>query len=81
MLIALSLRTTICQSVAEVYLTGVAPLGALNHKFNFLTSGFNSYYCTYICTFCYTILYLGIQCKIRNNLCLTVSNETQRSEQ
>ena len=34
MLITLSHRTAICQSVAEVY--GVAPLGAVSHIFNFL---------------------------------------------
>ena len=28
-------RTAICQSVAEVLLTGVAPLGAVSHRFNF----------------------------------------------
>ena len=36
MLITLSRRTAICQSVAEVLLTGVAPLGAVSHRFNFL---------------------------------------------
>ena len=36
MLITLSRRTAICQSVAEVYLNGVAPLGAVSHRFNFL---------------------------------------------
>ena len=36
MLITLSRRTAICQSVAEVQLTGVAPLGAVSHRFNFL---------------------------------------------
>ena len=36
MLITLSRRTAICQSVAEVKLTGVAPLGALSHRFNYL---------------------------------------------
>ena len=35
MLITLSRRTAIFQSVAEVYLTGVAPLGAVSHRFNF----------------------------------------------
>jgi hypothetical protein len=35
MLITLSCRPAICQSVAEVYLTGVAPLGAVSHRFNF----------------------------------------------
>ena len=33
MLITLSRRTAICQSVAEVQLTGVAPLGAVSHRF------------------------------------------------
>ena len=33
MLITLSRRTAICQSVAEVYLTGVGPLGAASHRF------------------------------------------------
>ena len=35
MLITLSRRTAICQSVAGVYLTGLAPLGAVSHRFNF----------------------------------------------
>jgi hypothetical protein len=38
MLITLSLRTVICQSVAEVYLTGMAPLGAVSHRFNLIFS-------------------------------------------
>jgi hypothetical protein len=36
MLIILSRRTAICQSVAEVYLTSVAPLGALSHRFDLI---------------------------------------------
>ena len=36
MLIILSRRTTISQSVAEIYFTGVAPLGAVSHRFIFL---------------------------------------------
>ena len=36
MLITLSCRVGICQSVAEVQLTDVPLLGALNHRFNFL---------------------------------------------
>ena len=32
MLITISRCTAICQSVAEVYLTGVAPLGAVSHR-------------------------------------------------
>ena len=35
MLITLSRRTAICQSVVEVQLTGVAPLGAVSQIFNF----------------------------------------------
>ena len=35
MLITLSRRTAICQSVAEDELTGVATLEALSHRFNF----------------------------------------------
>ena len=35
MLITLSRRTTICQSVAEVYMSGVVPLGAVSHRFNY----------------------------------------------
>ena len=35
MLITLSRRTAICQSVSEVYLTSVVPLGAVSHRFNF----------------------------------------------
>ena len=32
-------RTAICQSVAEVWwLTGVAPLGAVIHRYNFYTN-------------------------------------------
>ena len=38
MLITLSRRTAICQSVAEVWLTGVVPLGAVIQRFNFKTS-------------------------------------------
>ena len=34
MLITLSCRTAICQSVTEVSLTGVATLGAVSHIFN-----------------------------------------------
>ena len=37
MLITLSYRTPICQSVAEVQLTGVDPFGAVSHKFNFIS--------------------------------------------
>ena len=36
MLITLSRRAAICQSVAEVKLTGMAPLGAVRHRFNFI---------------------------------------------
>ena len=36
MLITLSRRTAICQSVAEVQLTGLAPLGAVSHRFNLI---------------------------------------------
>ena len=35
MLITLSYRTVICQSDAEVYLTGVAPLRAVSYKLHF----------------------------------------------
>ena len=35
MLITLSRRTAICQSVAEVWLTGMALLRAVNHRLNF----------------------------------------------
>jgi hypothetical protein len=35
MLITLSGRTAICQLVAEVKLTGVTPLGAVSHIFEF----------------------------------------------
>ena len=41
MVITLSRRTSICQSVAEVYLTGVTPLGAVSHRFNLLLFYFN----------------------------------------
>ena len=34
MLITLSHHTDICQSVAEVWLTDVAPMGAVSHRFN-----------------------------------------------
>ena len=34
MIITLPRRTSICQSVAEVLLTGVAPLEAVNHRFD-----------------------------------------------
>ena len=33
MLIILFRRAAICQSVEEVYMTGVAPLGAVKHRF------------------------------------------------
>ena len=36
MLITLFRRIVICQSVTEVYLTGVTPLGAVSHRFIFL---------------------------------------------
>ena len=36
MLITLSRRTAIYQSVAEVKLTDVVPLGAVSHRFNFI---------------------------------------------
>ena len=42
MLITLSRRTAICQSVAEVQLTGVAPLGAVSHRFNFFNNNNNN---------------------------------------
>ena len=47
MLITLSRRAAICQSVAQVYLTGVAPLGAVSHRFNFL----KFFYCANIWQF------------------------------
>ena len=37
MQITLSRSTTICQSVAEVLLTDVAPLGAVSHRFIFFS--------------------------------------------
>ena len=36
MLITLPRRTVICQSVVGVWLSGIAPLGALSHIFDFL---------------------------------------------
>ena len=36
MLIRLSRRTAVCQSVTEAYLTDVAPLGAASHRFSTL---------------------------------------------
>ena len=36
MLIKLSRRIGICQSVAKVYLTGVVPMRALSHRFKFI---------------------------------------------
>ena len=44
MLITLPRRSAICQSVVEVYLTGVAPLEAVSHRFNF----FNGYMVQYV---------------------------------
>ena len=44
MLITLSHRAAICQSVSEVQLTGVAPLGAVSHRFKLI---FNYYYYYY----------------------------------
>ena len=37
MLITLSRRTAICQSVSEVQLTGVTAFGAVSHRFNILS--------------------------------------------
>ena len=37
MTITLSCRIAICQSVAEVQLTGVASLGAVSHRFNLIS--------------------------------------------
>ena len=37
MLGTLSRRTAFCQSVAQVYLIGVVPLGTAIHRFNFFT--------------------------------------------
>ena len=36
MLITLSRRAAICLSVVEILLIDLAPLGAVNHKFNFI---------------------------------------------
>ena len=36
MLITLSRRAAICQSVSEVWWIGVAPLGAVSHRFFFI---------------------------------------------
>ena len=36
MLITLSRRTAVCQSVAEVQWTGVVSLGAVSHRFNLI---------------------------------------------
>jgi hypothetical protein len=36
MIITLSSCTSLCQSVAEVSLSGVAPLGAISHRFNLI---------------------------------------------
>ena len=50
MLITLSRRTAICQSVAEIKLNGVAPLGAVSNRFNFIiiiTHYSSSYYYYY----------------------------------
>ena len=57
MLITLSHHAAICQSVAEVQLTSVAPLGAVSHRFNFFKNKIYNFYnirvkCqTYFCTF------------------------------
>ena len=55
MLITLSRRTVICQSVAEVQLTGVAPLGAVSHRFIFL-----NLYISAILQFYYIYIYIYI---------------------
>ena len=44
MLITLSRRTAICYSVAEVQLTGVAPIGAVSHRFDLI---FDSLHCSF----------------------------------
>ena len=41
MLITLSRRAAICQSDAEVQLTGVVPLGAVSHRFNLIVKTSN----------------------------------------
>ena len=43
MLITLSRRTAICQSVAEVQLTGEVPLGAVSHRFNLILIIYKSF--------------------------------------
>ena len=48
MLITLSRRTAICQSVAEVQLTGVDALGAVSHRFNLINIGIYIYIYIYI---------------------------------
>ena len=48
MLITLSRRTVICQSVTEVYCTGVVSLGAVDHILKFLMV---------ITMRCYTLIY------------------------
>ena len=52
MLIKLFRRTAIYQSVAEVFLTGVAPLGAVSHRFIYI------YIYIYIYLFIYLFIYL-----------------------
>ena len=47
MLITLSRRTAICQSVAEVWLTGAAPLGAVSHRFIYIILLFLFYLVTW----------------------------------
>ena len=42
MIITLSRRTASCQSVAEVLLTGVAPLGGVSHRFTFFFTSANN---------------------------------------
>ena len=44
MFITLSHRTAICQAVAEVWLTGEAPLGAVSHRFKLYI-----YMCVCVC--------------------------------
>ena len=48
MLITLSRRTAVCQSVSEEWLTGVAPLGTVSYRFNFNLIGLeNSWHYLY----------------------------------
>ena len=54
-MLIISRRTAICQPVAEVSLTGVAPLGAVSHRINFILLKDLNFFIVF---FIFTVLFL-----------------------